>query len=366
MSAKREENGTWTARFRLKDRQGNVKEITRRGHATKREALETEARMKLQNNPDMDTTFAAFYEIYESDLENRLGTGTRHNKHCRNMARILPFFGKMKMNEIKPSDYLHWQNEMIAFTKSDGKHYSQTYLRALDSGFRAVMNHAERLYDLHPNPIHRVSCMGSSKTENEMLFWVKEEYQSFAKVAKEEDPVYFLAFEILYWGGLREGELLALTAEDISLKDKTIRINKTLYKVEGETIIDTPKTDKSNRVIRIPNFLCTELEEFMNRQYGLLPTDRILPLSKNQLLSRMTTYSGQAGVKRIRIHDLRHSHISLLIDMGFTAVDIGNRVGHESEKITYRYAHMFPSKQDEMMQRLQEVKEAGYEPEEFR
>lgn len=115
MSAKKEANGTWTARFRMKDSQGNVKEITRRGHATKREALETEARMKLQNNPDMNMTFAAFYEVYESDLENRTGTGTKHNKHYRNMARIIPFFGKMKMNDIKASDYLHWQNQMIAY-----------------------------------------------------------------------------------------------------------------------------------------------------------------------------------------------------------------------------------------------------------
>lgn len=59
-----------------------------------------------------------------------------------------------------------------------------------------------------------------------------------------------------------------------------------------------------------------------------------------------------SGVKRIRIHDLRHSHISLLIDMGFSAVAIADRVGHESIDITYRYAHLFPSKQIEMADRL--------------
>ena len=62
-----------------------------------------------------------------------------------------------------------------------------------------------------------------------------------------------------------------------------------------------------------------------------------------------------AGVKRIRIHDLRHSHISLLIDMGFSAVAIADRVGHESIDITYQYAHLFPSKQVEMADRLDDL-----------
>lgn len=69
----------------------------------------------------------------------------------------------------------------------------------------------------------------------------------------------------------------------------------------------------------------------------------------------------ESGVKRIRIHDLRHSHISLLIEMGFSAVAIANRVGHESIEITYRYAHLFPSKQTEMANKLDEVKKGGDE-----
>lgn len=62
-----------------------------------------------------------------------------------------------------------------------------------------------------------------------------------------------------------------------------------------------------------------------------------------------------AGVERIRIHDIRHSSVPLLINMGFTAVAIGNRVGHESADITYRYAHMFPSEQKEMATMLNDA-----------
>ena len=71
--------------------------------------------------------------------------------------------------------------------------------------------------------------------------------------------------------------------------------------------------------------------------------------------------SKAAGVKRIRIHDLRHSHISLLIEMGFSAVAIADRVGHESIDITYRYAHLFPSTQNEMADKLSSIRNGGDE-----
>ena len=87
-------------------------------------------------------------------------------------------------------------------------------------------------------------------------------------------------------------------------------------------------------------------------QYGLKRKDRIFNITKSYLHHEMDRGSKAAGVKRIRIHDLRHSHISLLIDMGFSAVAIADRVGHESIEITYRYAHLFPSKQVEMAKKL--------------
>ena len=90
-------------------------------------------------------------------------------------------------------------------------------------------------------------------------------------------------------------------------------------------------------------------------QYGLKKKDRIFSVTKSYLHHEMDRGAKAAGVKRIRIHDLRHSHISLLIDMGFSAVAIADRVGHESIEITYRYAHLFPTKQKEMANRLDDL-----------
>ena len=86
--------------------------------------------------------------------------------------------------------------------------------------------------------------------------------------------------------------------------------------------------------------------------YTVRPTDRIFSVTKSYLYREIERGSKEAGVKRMRIHDLRHSHISLLIDMVFSALAITDRVGHESIDITYRFTHLFPTRQEEMANKL--------------
>lgn len=158
---------------------------------------------------------------------------------------------------------------------------------------------------------------------------------------KEES---YHAFEILYWCGIRIGEPLALTAEDFDFEKKTLRINKSYQHIKGKDVITTPKTRKSNRVLTLPDFLSDEMQDYISRLPYLKVDDCIFTITKSGLHHEMDRGCRETGVKRIRVHDLRHSHVSMLIEMGFSAVDIANRVGHESVKVTYRYAHMFPNK----------------------
>ena len=154
---------------------------------------------------------------------------------------------------------------------------------------------------------------------------------------------------------MTKAELLALTVADFDFEKETVRINKSYQRLHGEDVITTPKTKKSNRIIKMPKFLCEEMREYLQMLYGLKKKDRIFTVTKSYLHHEMDRGAKAAGVKRIRIHDLRHSHISLLIDMGFSAVAIADRVGHESIDITYQYAHLFPSKQTEMADRLDDL-----------
>ncbi len=192
--------------------------------------------------------------------------------------------------------------------------------------------------------------MGKGKTK-EMLFWTKEEYLKFSD-AMLDKPMSYYIYEILYWTGIRSGELLALTKEDFDFKKSILRINKSYQRINCEDIITDPKTPKSKRVISMPNFLCEEIEEYIDSLYKIAPTDRIFPVTKSYLQNEMARGCKRTGVKKIRNHDLRHSHCSLLINMGFSAVAIADRLGHESIDITYRYAHLFPTKQGEIANKL--------------
>ena len=223
-------------------------------------------------------------------------------------------------------------------------------LKTIHSQLSAIFNHAVRYYHLPSNPAQRAGTMGSEE-HKEMLFWTKEEYLKFADVMMDK-PVSYYAFEMLYWTGIRCGELLALTPKDFNFERQELTINKSYQRLNGRDVITTPKTKKSNRTIKMPKFLCEEMQEYIGMLYEIGEDERLFQITKSYLHHEMDRGAKLAGVKRIRIHDLRHSAISLLIEMGFSALAIAERVGHESIDITYRYAHLFPTKQTEMANKL--------------
>ena len=325
---KNEDNGTWYVMARYVNWKGERKQKCKRGFATKKEAQEWERMFQLQNSSDMDMSFEAFTELYIRDMKSRLKENTWLTKEHIIRTKILPYFGKLKISEISTKEVIAWQNEMLAYRDEKKKPYSQTYLKTLHNQLSAIFNHAVRYYELHSNPAAKVGNMGSEE-HKEMLFWTKEEYKKFSFEMMDK-PVSFYAFEMLYWCGIREGELLALTAADFDFEKETVRINKSYQRLHGEDVITTLKTKKSNRIIKMPKFLCEEMQEYLQMLYGLKKKDRIFTVTKSYLHHEMDRGAKAAGVKRIRIHDLRHSHISLLIDMGFSAVAIADRVGHES------------------------------------
>ena len=314
---------------------------------------------QLQNASDLDMSFEAFTELYIRDVKTRLKENTWLTKEHIIRTKILPYFGKLRISEISTKEIITWQNELLAIRQPNGKPYSASYLQKIHSQLSAIFNHAVNFYHLPSNPAQKAGNMGKEE-HREMLFWTKEEYLKFADVMMDK-PVSFYAFEMLYWCGIREGELLALTPADFNFDKETVTINKSYQRLKGQDVITSPKTKKSNRTIKMPKFLCEEMKEYLGMLYGLKKKDRIFTVTKSYLHHEMDRGAKAAGVKRIRIHDLRHSHISLLIDMGFSAVAIADRVGHESIDITYQYAHLFPSKQIEMAEKLDDLGKGDFE-----
>lgn len=350
---KNEKNGTWYVQFRYTDWKGERQQKLKRGFATKREAQEWERAFLTEKKADVTMPFKTFVELYEKDVRPKLKENTWLTKEHIIKTKILPYFEQKRLCDITAKDVIAWQNEIRKEINSSGKSLSQGYLKTIHNQLSALFNHAIRIYGLKLNPAATVGNMGKEERK-EMDFWTVEEYTKFSNEMMDK-PVSYYAFQMLYWCGIREGELLALTAGDFDFKNKTVTINKSYQRLHSEDVITSPKTAKSNRTIKMPNFLCEEMQEYITMFYSAGENDRIFPISKSYLHHEMTRGSEAAGVKRIRIHDLRHSHVSLLIDLGYQAVAIADRVGHESIDITYRYAHLYPSKQNEMVNTLDEI-----------
>ena len=347
---KDEKTGKWFAKFYYTNWQGIKKQKWKRGFATKREALgfERDFLEKQSANPDM--TFQNLYEIYMEDMAARLKQSTLLTKKAVLQTHILPFFGSKPINEIKASDVRRWQAKLM----SSPNNYSQTYLKKINTELNSIINYAKRFYNLNTNPCGKAGTIGKAKAE-EMDYWTYDEYIAFREGVKDKSLSY-ICFEVLYWTGIREGELLALSPADIDLDNKTISINRTYQRIEGKDVFTSPKTRKSKRKIPIPDFLCQELSDYIQSRYMLDADERLFPVTKSYLSHEMIRGCKNTGVKKIRIHDIRHSHASLLINQGCDALMLADRLGHEKVSTTLNtYSHLFPHKQQELVHSLESL-----------
>lgn len=226
---KDEKNGTWYVMVRYHDWKGVKRQKCKRGFATRREEQEWERNFQLQTDGDPDMTFEAFMELYENDMRPRLKENTWLSKKHMIRTKLFATFGKKMLSEIETRDIIAWQNELLAYRDEKKQPYSPTYLKSIHNQLVAILNHAVRHYRLKSNPASKVGYIGSKEAEK-MQFWTKEEYQRFAEAVMDK-PMSYYAFEMLYWCGIREGELLALTPGDFNFKAGTVSINKSYQRL---------------------------------------------------------------------------------------------------------------------------------------
>ena len=342
---KDKKTGKWLIQYRYTDWQGKRRKSTKRGFATKREAEEWLRNFLITQKADFDMKFEDFWKMYYADMETRLREHTMRTKKYIVELKILPYFGNKRVNDITAADICQWQNELIKMG------YSPTYLKTINNQLSAIFNYAIRYYDLKSNPCAKAGSMGKSKAE-EMDFWTGEEFRKFIDSVMNKRLSY-MAFMTLYWTGMRLGELLALNPKDVDLEKRTISITKSYQRLGKKDVITPPKTLKSKRVITVPEFLAADIKDYMDSLYDLQENDRLFPITKYYLEHEMQRGIKESGVKRIRVHDLRHSHASMLIELGFSPLEIANRLGHEKVETTLNtYAHLYPNKQTKLAERL--------------
>lgn len=337
-----EETKTWYVKCYYVDHAGVRKQKKKRGFKLRRDAKAWEAEFLSAYKFDNKTTFGTIWEQFTEEMKPRQRITTQRGYESSG-KHILPTFKNVPIGEIKEQHLIHWQNEMLE------KEYSDIYLVKIDTMFRTVYRFGMKRCKLPFDEFSDVKKIGKHTKRTD--FWTRNQYRAFYAVICEQvkSPVPKMAFQILFYCGLRIGELLALTAGDIDLENRIIHITKSLQRIHQEDVITPPKTEKGTRDITIPVFLADELTEYMGRIYGCKGDSRLFNVSKTVLYYPMRIYSDTAHVPRIRLHDLRHSHVAHLIEKGVSPMAISERLGHESVSVTLgTYGHLYPNKQREI------------------
>ena len=309
---------------------------------------------KVESNT-LQNSKMTFGELLSRHFDDQLNEVKRTTiANYQNRSRHLDYFKDIKVVNINLRIINDWKKELNSTdlqtrTKNDILKY-----------FKSILNYGKKMYkfdfnDFYDN-ITNFKCLDERKKE--MDFYTYEEFLAFISV--EEDLKYKCLFEILYYCGLRRGELLGLSWDNIDFNSKRLSVEKNVVNVRDGTIkhwaITTPKTVSSRRSILIPNVLLEHLLEYKNRCekcYGFnnswFVSGNVAPLSSFTLRDRKNKDSDKAGLRRIRIHDFRHSCASLLVNSGANVTVVAKYLGHSKiDETLNTYAHMFDSKQNEV------------------
>lgn len=337
---KNNKTGKWETLFYYTDYKNERRKKHRRGFNTKREALEFEREFLAQSQFSIEMTFKSLYSLYHSDMESRIKKTTMETKEYIVNTKLLPFFEKMKVKDIKPIHIRKWQTDLLKME------YSKTYLKTIYNQLTAIFNYAIRFHNLDKNPCHIAGSIGKKDADEMQILSLQEFNKMIDCVTDKENKFFYI---ILFWTGMRKGELLALTYEDVDFENKTIMINKNFQIVKREKLITDPKTPRGRRVIAVNDVVLNCIKELWSTSYKPNKTDKIFYLSKDSLKRQLDTACKKAGVSRIRVHDLRHSHASYLLSNGVNIVILSRRLGHEKVQTTLNiYCHICPSSEDRL------------------
>ena len=354
----------WLAKFNYTDPStGTSKTIYKRGFDSKRSAKQYEENflesILKESQPQPKIVIKTFGDVFQEYLlshkredmkDSSLATKFNIFSH-----HIFPYFETTDIEKISADDIATWQSTIKNLQKPNGKAFSDSYLRTIQSQFNSVINYAHSKGYLKLNPLADIKNMGIK--DKRVVFWSPEEYERFSYHAMNY-PEYYYAYEILYWCGLRQGEMFALTLDDIDLNEQVIHITKTYHRVNGQDVITTPKTPSSVRTVSMPAFLCDEIREYISMLYESSGSQRLFAtVTKSGLTKNFHSIITKAGLKPITLHGLRHSHVSLLISKKYDIFEVSKRIGHRSVQTTQdTYGHLFDSVQKNIANDLDQLR----------
>lgn len=354
----------WSVRFYFTSANGVKKQKRLSGYKTKGDA--EKAYIDFVNNSSKEVitiskkhAFNDLLERYFDYMRQNVKESTFVDSSSIFKLHIMPYFKDKKIEELTPLILLEWQNQ---FSK-----YSYKYKTRIRGNLYSFLRFCEKYYNI-PNTMTKVDAIKNLEKKKEMQFWTETEFEKFIQCV--DDITYKAFFSFLYLTGTRRGEAMALNWNDIDLKNCVVKINKTITNhTLGESTyeITAPKTANGIRTIALSNnlvILLTKLKEKQLQQENFSEEWFIFGGKQHLYIQNIFRNFKQtiikAKVKEIRLHDLRHSHVSFLINRGknhtATLYVIAERIGDKVEQVLKTYGHLFPNQQDTFLKELEQVK----------
>ena len=348
----------WYCQFYFEDHTGNRKKKLKRGFELKRDADEWERNFLEHQQGSPDMVFSSLCEDYLADVNARLKPRSYHTKESRCRLWIIPYFEKRPVNDISTADIRKWQIWLKEQTTEKGSKLSDGYMENLYRELFSIFGYAVTFKNLPKSPCgdtKKVKFVG--KKNKSLKFWTREQFQQFISTFRDNDP-HRTAYLMLYYTGMRLGELEALTIADVDTTIGAVHITKSLQIEKGKRTVTTTKTGK-DRDVSIPPFLCQEIDRYKTMLFEPRLSDRLFSISRSSYGAVLKSHADKAELPQIRVHDLRHSHASLLINNNVNVLQIAEQLGHTDPTITLRvYAHLFKEKKNDIADLLQRMYEA--------
>lgn len=307
----------------------------------------------------MKITFDDASIDYLKYLNHKLNINTFDINSRKFKKYILSYFSKNNIFDLSCKDYIHWQYYI------DSYNFSYNYKSSLHYIFSDFLNFCTIFYDLSDNVAKKVGNFKNNNIVDNGSIWSLNDFSHFIEVV--DDLLYKAIFELLFFTGVRKSEALALTWNDIDFNNCFIVINKqtTRFSNNGRTILISPKTSSSNRRISINDNLVNTLndlynyysEHFVKFDNSWFVFGGINPISHTQLKRKKDFYCDIAEVKKIKLHEFRHSHACLLFKNGVPIEDVSRRLGHSSLSMTMdTYLRFLPSNEKRVVDTLNSLK----------
>lgn len=349
---------------------GRKTNTTRSGFKTKKEAVLAASKLEIELSEgkiekSKDIKYGDVYQEWLPAYENTVRESTLLSTTNIFKNHILNHFSDKKINTITVSEIQTIVNKWFDIAPVNFKKWFYYTGK--------IFEYAIKMEYLDKNPCRLVTLPKNKKefAEKKLLFWDKKQLDVFFKCLYDmDDDKKFVFFRLLAFSGMRRGECLALTWEDINFKENTIDINKTISQgINRYQVINPPKTKKSMRKIimdqKTMDYLykwkMEQRKQMLNYGFNTLNKKQMIFTTRNNTMLPLSAPSkwlklviSKYDLPSIKIHGFRHSHASALFASGATIKEVQERLGHEDAQTTLNvYTHVTSNQNKDVVVKLE-------------